>query len=116
MDLKVAKRFMDELLVALVKKGGSDLFIVAGAAPSMRIHGKVTPVMDKKLTAEYTLALVHSLMTEAERAEFRASKECNFAIALPNVSRFRVNALGPGVAVRRWWCGSFPTRFLRSRI
>ena len=93
MDLKVAKRFMDELLVALVKKGGSDLFIVAGAAPSMRIHGKVTPVMDKKLTAEYTLALVHSLMTEAERAEFRTSKECNFAIALPNVSRFRVNAL-----------------------
>jgi len=93
MDLKVAKRFMDELLVSLFKKGGSDLFIIAGAAPSMRIHGKVTPVMDKKLTAEHTLALAQSLMTEAERAEFANSKECNFAIALPNISRFRVNAL-----------------------
>ncbi len=93
MDLKVAKRFMDELLINLVKRGGSDLFIVAGAAPSMRVHGKVTPVMEKKLTAEYTLSLVHCLMSEHERAEFKASKECNFAIALPNVSRFRVNAL-----------------------
>jgi len=93
MDLKVAKRFMDELLVSLYKKGGSDLFIIAGAAPSMRIHGKVTPVMDKKLTADHTLALTQCLMTDAEREEFKARKECNFAIALPKISRFRVNAL-----------------------
>jgi len=93
MDLKVAKRFMDELLVSLFKKGGSDLFIIAGAAPSMRVHGKVTPVMEKKLTAEHTLALAQSLMTDAERDEFAKSKECNFAIALPDISRFRVNAL-----------------------
>jgi len=93
MDLKVAKRFMDELLVSLFKKGGSDLFIVAGAAPAMRIHGKVTPVMEKKLTAEHTLALAQSLMTETERDEFARTKECNFAIALPDISRFRVNAL-----------------------
>ncbi len=93
MDLKVAKRFMDELLVSLYKKGGSDLFIIAGAAPSMRIHGKVTPVMDKKLSADHTLALAQCLMTDAEREDFKKNKECNFAIALPKISRFRVNAL-----------------------
>ena len=91
--LEKAKRFMDELLVTLYKKGGSDLFIIAGAQPSMRIHGKVTPVMDKKLTADQTLALAQCLMSEAERAEFRKTRECNFAIALPEISRFRVNAL-----------------------
>jgi len=93
MDLKVAKRFMDELLVSLHKKGGSDLFIIAGAAPSMRVHGKVIPVMDKKLSAEHTLALTQCLMTQDERIEFKEKKECNFAIALPKISRFRVNAL-----------------------
>jgi len=93
MDLKVAKRFMDELLVSLFKKGGSDLFIIAGAAPAMRIHGKITPVMDKKLTADHTLALAQALMSEKEREEFAETKECNFAIALPKISRFRVNAL-----------------------
>lgn len=93
MDLKVAKRFMDELLVSLFQKGGSDLFIIAGAAPSMRIHGKVHPVMDKILTPEHTLAMAKCLMTEIEKEDFRKNKECNFAIALPNISRFRVNAL-----------------------
>ncbi|MFT6875214.1 MAG: twitching motility protein PilU [Granulosicoccus sp.] len=93
MDLKVAKRFMDELLVSLFKKGGSDLFIIAGAAPSMRIDGKVRPVMDKILTPEHTLAMAKCLMTEIEKEDFRKNKECNFAIALPDISRFRVNAL-----------------------
>lgn len=93
MDLNVAKRFIDELLVSLHKKGGSDLFIIAGASPSMRIHGKVTPVIDKKLTADHTMALAKCLMTEAERQEFKDTRECNFAIALPDISRFRVNAL-----------------------
>ena len=93
MDLKVAKRFMDELLVSLYKKGGSDLFIIAGAAPSMRIHGKVVPVMEKKLSADHTLALAKCLMSDAEREDFSSTKECNFAIALPGISRFRVNAL-----------------------
>ena len=93
MDLAIAKKFMDDLLVSLYKKGGSDLFLIAGAAPAMRIHGKITPVMEKKLTAEHTLALAQSIMTDKEREEFRASKECNFAIALPDISRFRVNAL-----------------------
>ena len=91
--LDKAKRFMDELLVTLYKRGGSDLFIIAGAQPSMRIHGKVTPVMDKKLTADQTLALAQCLMSDAERDEFRKTRECNFAIALPDISRFRVNAL-----------------------
>ena len=93
MDLNVAKRFMDELLVSLYKKGGSDLFIIAGAAPSMRVHGKVNPVMDKILTPEHTLAMAKCLMTEIEKEDFKNNKECNFAIALPSISRFRVNAL-----------------------
>jgi len=93
MDLKVAKRFMDELLLNLFNRGGSDLFIIAGASPSMRIHGKVTPVMQKVLTPEHTLALAHCLMNDLEREDFQRNKECNFAIAMPNVSRFRVNAL-----------------------
>ncbi len=93
MDLQVAKRFMDDLLVSLYKNGGSDLFIIAGAAPAMRVHGKVSPVMEKKLTAEHTLVLAESLMNEEERETFRETKELNFAIALPKISRYRVNAL-----------------------
>ncbi len=93
MDLEKAKKFMDDLLVNLFKKGGSDLFLIAGAAPAMRIHGKITPIMDKKLTADHTIVLAQSIMNAKSFKEFRETKECNFAIALPDISRFRVNAL-----------------------
>ena len=35
--------------------------------------------------------LAHSLMNETQRAEFEKEMECNFAISIPGVSRFRVN-------------------------
>ncbi|MCB1754445.1 MAG: PilT/PilU family type 4a pilus ATPase [Gammaproteobacteria bacterium] len=92
MGKEIGRRFIDELLVALKSKGGSDLFIVAGAAPSMRIHGKVVPVVDKKLTPQHTHALVTCIMNDGEREEFARTKECNFAIALENVARYRVNS------------------------
>lgn len=92
MSNDTSRKFMDELLVALKSKGGSDLFIVAGASPSMRIHGRVVPVIDKKLTADQTKTLVSSIMTEDEKRLFEETKECNFAIALDKIARFRVNS------------------------
>lgn len=92
MSNAASRKFMEELLVSLKKKGGSDLFIVAGASPSMRIHGKVVPVVDKKLTPEQTRALVLCIMDEGEQEEYLKTKECNFAIALEDIARYRVNA------------------------
>ena len=37
--------------------------------------------------------LAHSMMNESQRAEFAKEMECNFAISIPGVSRFRVNVL-----------------------
>jgi len=92
MSNAASRKFMEELLVSLKKKGGSDLFIVAGASPSMRIHGKVVPVVDKKLTPGKTRALVLCIMDEGEQEEYLKTKECNFAIALEDIARYRVNA------------------------
>jgi twitching motility protein PilU len=49
------------------------------------------PLSSQRLTGEVTRALALSLMNERQRAEFEAEMECNFAISLPNVCRFRVN-------------------------
>ena len=100
MSLEASRKFMDELLIGLKKKGGSDLFIVAGAAPSMRIHGKVVPVVDKKMTPEQTKSLVLCIMNDEERQEYKQTKECNFAIALADIARYRVNAF-----IQRGSCG-----------
>jgi twitching motility protein PilU len=49
------------------------------------------PVTQQKLNGEVTRKLAHALMNERQREEFAREMECNFAISLPGLSRFRVN-------------------------
>ncbi len=86
-----ARGYMHKLLAAMVQGGGSDLFIAADFAPSMKAHGSMEPMSAKKLSADVTRLLAQSMMNERQRAEFAKEMECNFAISLPGVSRFRVN-------------------------
>jgi twitching motility protein PilU len=86
-----AYEYMIKLLTAMSKAGGSDLFISADFPPSMKAHGEMTPMTSQKLTGEITRQLANALMNEDQRAEFEKEMECNFAISVPNVSRFRVN-------------------------
>ena len=92
MDRDKAIRYMHELLHKLVQKGGSDLFVTVGAAPSMKIDGKMTPLSNQTLSPSHTQVLVRSIMNDRQLAEFDAHQEVNFAISLPGISRFRVNA------------------------
>jgi twitching motility protein PilU len=92
MDRDKAIRYMHDLLRMMVQKDGSDLFITAGAVPSMKVDGKMTPLSNQSLSPAHTQVLVHSIMNDRQMAEFDSSQECNFAISLPGVSRFRVNA------------------------
>jgi pilus retraction protein PilT len=80
------------LLKLMVNKKASDLFITAGVAPSMKIAGRIIPVAQTTLTAEQSEEVVLSVMTPAQREEFKQSCECNFAISAPGVGRFRVSA------------------------
>ena len=92
MDRDKAIRYMHDLLRMMVQKDGSDLFITAGAVPSMKMDGKMTPLSNQSLSPQHTQVRVRSIMNDRQMAEFDASQECNFAISLPGVSRFRVNA------------------------
>ncbi len=83
---------MHDLLRTMVKKDGSDLFITAGAVPSMKVDGKMTPMSNQALSPQHTQVLVRSIMNDKQGAEIEETQECNFAISLPGVSRFRVNA------------------------
>ena len=92
MDRDKAIRYMHDLLRMLVQKDGSDLFVTVGAPPSMKIDGKMTAVSNQPLSPQHTQTLVRSIMNDRQLGEFEASQEVNFAISLPGVSRFRVNA------------------------
>ncbi len=83
---------MHDLLRMLKGKDGSDLYITADAPPSMKVHGKLTPVSEQRMSANHTRSLCRSLMNDKQAAEFDETNECNFAISLAGVSRFRINA------------------------
>ena len=70
----------------------SDLFITAGMPPSLKVNGTLSPVNDSALTPQQSRDLVLSVMTPPQREEFEKTHECNFAIGLSGVGRFRVSA------------------------
>jgi len=86
-----AYAYMMKLLTSMSQAGGSDLFIAHDFPPSMKANGEMQPMTQNKLTGEITKKLAHAIMNETQRAEFAKEMECNFAINVPNVSRFRVN-------------------------
>jgi len=92
MDREKAIKYMHDLLRTMVQKEGSDLFITAGAAPSIKVDGIMSPLSNQALSPQHTQILVRSIMNDKQLNEFEQTQECNFAISLPGVSRFRVNA------------------------
>ena len=99
-----AKAYMTKLLTAMTKMGGSDLFISKDFAPSIKAQGKMQPLASQKLSGEVTRELANALMNPRQREEFAKELECNFAIAVPEVARFRVNVfvqqLNVGMVIR----------------
>jgi len=91
MDSGQSTKFMYDLLRLMLSKKGSDLFITADFPPAIKMDGKMTPVMDQKLTGQHTADLVRAMMNDKQAAEFEATKECNFAISPAGIGRFRVN-------------------------
>ncbi len=80
------------LLALMVQKNSFDLFITVGRAPTMKIDGVLVEVSKTPLNKEQTLALVLSIMEPRHKEEFQRTKECQFAVGVPKVGRFRVSA------------------------
>jgi twitching motility protein PilU len=93
------------LLTLMVQKKASDLFITEGKPPCMKIDGQVAEFGKQSLTAEQTLKIVQGIMNEHYKAEFAKTHECQFAISVPNLGRFRVSAFtqrdAAGMVLRR---------------
>lgn len=95
----------ESLLMLMAHKHASDLFIIAGKEPSLKVDGAIQSITNTKLTADKARELVYGIMTQRQRDEFDNTKECNFAIASPGLGRFRVSAYvqrdTPGMVLRR---------------
>jgi len=57
MDREKAIKYMHDLLRLMKAKDASDLYIAAGAAPSMKIHGRLEQVSGQRLSPAHTQVL-----------------------------------------------------------
>jgi twitching motility protein PilT len=81
-----------EVLSTVVQKRASDLHLTAGFPPAIREHGKVTPLEGfEPLTAQQTREVVYGILNEDQRKRFENDQQLDFAYAIPNLARFRVN-------------------------
>jgi len=79
-------------LQLMVQKKGSDLFFTPGTNVKMKLDGQMASIGKEILTPEVVTAAVRGVMTEEQRRVFEEHLEVDFAIALEDKGRFRVNA------------------------
>lgn len=84
---------LQQLLKTVVKQGASDLHLVAGSAPALRIDGRIVRVKSEELTPEQTQNLCYSVLTDEQKARFETQKELDFSFGIKNTARFRGNLL-----------------------
>lgn len=84
---------LQQLLKTVVKQGASDLHLVAGAPPALRIDGRIVRVKSNDLTPEETQTLCYSVLTDEQKARFETERELDFSFGIKNTARFRGNLL-----------------------
>ncbi|MDQ6717328.1 MAG: type IV pilus twitching motility protein PilT [Gemmatimonadota bacterium] len=76
----------------MVTKEASDLHIVAGERPKLRIDGDITnAALDHVMTPKDTLQLAYSVLTENQKKRFEQEDELDFSFGIQNLARFRGN-------------------------
>jgi len=94
-----------QLLEKMVSVDASDMFVTAKLAVSAKINGELQPIAEHILSAEESLGLVYNAMNEKQVRQFNEEKECNFAISIEDIGRFRVSAFWQrdmaGMVIRR---------------
>ncbi|MBX9690457.1 MAG: type IV pilus twitching motility protein PilT [Candidatus Obscuribacterales bacterium] len=83
---------IDALFKHLRDKEGSDLFIIVGEPPKMRVHGSIVTVEGApNLTIEMVKVLLMEILSDEQREVYMKDKDLDFAHALEGIARFRCN-------------------------
>jgi twitching motility protein PilT len=80
------------MLQQMVQQNASDLHLKVGLPPTLRINGELVTLDLPPIRVEDVRALAEQTMTAKQLKEFAEAKECDYAIGVTGIGRFRVNA------------------------
>jgi len=82
---------VEDWLAHVVRVRGSDLLLVAGSAPMVRIDGRLHAVADLVLDGDEIAAMMTPLLPAHAAKHFHATGIADASLRLPALGRFRVN-------------------------
>jgi len=82
---------LDDILIAMLEKGGSDLHLAAGAAPKIRVEGLIEPLGDEALEAESLEKMLRDVTPPQRWERFEQTGDTDLAYEIPGKARFRMN-------------------------
>jgi twitching motility protein PilT len=82
---------IDRFLKAVREYKGSDLHLMAGVVPKIRIHGQLQPLEMPPMGDEKVRSLLLEILTDSQKIRFLQKYDIDFAYQVPEVARFRVN-------------------------
>ena len=80
------------VLQQMVQHNASDLHLKVGRPPTLRVDGHMVSLELPALKQEDLRSLAEQIMAPKNIKEFSEQKESDFALAVPGIGRFRVNA------------------------
>jgi twitching motility protein PilT len=85
-------KFLRKILEITIKEGASDLHIIPGRPPILRIFGNLYPLIKEKIvSAENSKNLAFLLMDEFQKEKFLKEKDIDLSYDFEGKARFRVN-------------------------
>jgi twitching motility protein PilT len=83
---------MFEILKTAVERGASDIHMVIGKPPMVRVRGDIMPLeVFPEINAEESKRLIYSILFDDQKQRFEETGELDSSIAIQNIARFRVN-------------------------
>jgi twitching motility protein PilT len=80
-----------QLLQRALEMEASDLHLVAGIPPSVRIDGEIQFLEGDALTEDDTRGMIEELLSDIQRERLERERELDFSFQVPNVGRFRTS-------------------------
>ncbi|XUX00692.1 MAG: PilT/PilU family type 4a pilus ATPase [Dehalogenimonas sp.] len=82
---------VSDLIAEANKRRASDLLIVAGSPPEIRVCGLLEPLSATLLSSEDTKSAFNQLVQRTDAKVFERDLELDFGVTVPGVSRLRCN-------------------------
>lgn len=90
-EIIMSREALERLLQNIVDRESSDLHLSAGVTPMCRVHGDMQVLTDTILDNDSAQSLIHSVMSEEQKALFEDAMEMDFSMEIESGARFRVN-------------------------